>query len=226
MEVNTCAQTTLSVGTDYNSGYSGTGSLTPGTSDSDVQIVQVTPDANQTVNTPTTPFTPVVPTSLPASWVVVSGAQFVAPTANQTYSPPSDVQGNEAGTYDYRMVLHTAYLAPTTLTLTGYFAADDTSTVSVNGGSALATTPGFSSLTPFTGTFTVGTGSVNTDIDFNVINNLDYADGSNGNPTPINPTGLLVSDLEVSAVPEPSSWVLGLAALAVIGVLRRRALQG
>jgi hypothetical protein len=211
------AQTLLQIGQTYNTGYVGGTALAAGASDLDFTL-----NGNAV---------PVVPSPIPPEWITVSGAQFISPTVDQQY-PANPPAGDPKGTYVYEAVLASTFSVPTTLTVSGSFAADDYAYVSIDG-LYLGMTPGFTSLpagysetTSLDQTFTVQAGSLPVTIDFVVFNKDDTTDG-----IAVNPTGLLVSDLKftvdsMEASPEPKSWAMmagGLVLLLFIQRLRRRA---
>jgi hypothetical protein len=211
------AQTLLELGQSYNTGYVGS---TP--------IADGNPDFDFTLNGTAVP---VVPYPIPPEWITVSGAQFISPTEDQQY-PANPPEGEPGGTYVYQAVLDDTFSVPTTLTVSGVFAADDYATASVDG-LYLGMTPGFASPPPgystttsFSKTFTVDAGSLPVTIDFVVYNEDDTTDG-----IAVNPTGLLVSDLKfteasVESSPEPKTWAMmagGLGLLFFIQRLRIRA---
>jgi hypothetical protein len=210
------AQTLLELGQSYSTGYSGSTELAGGA-----------PDLDFTLNGTAVP---VVADPVPSVWITVPGAQFISPTEDQQY-PANPPEGDPKGTYVYEAILASTFSVPTTLTVTGSFAADDYAFASVDG-LYLGMTPGFTSLpagysqtTTFDQTFTVQAGSLPVTIDFVVFNKDDTTDG-----IAVNPTGLLVSDLEFSvdnmeASPEPRSWAMiagGLGLLIFIQRLRTR----
>jgi len=190
------------------------------------------------LSTPSSAYSPVVigNTAIGQAnlgWVTVSGAQWISPNTNQetaAYSPYGSGTtysgGDQSGTYEYQVVLE----ATSNLTLTlsgGSFSADNGSTFSlslnstvggntVTAGNAIATTTnGFQSVTSIpTATFSLLSGNT-VDLDFLVTN-------SGTSPSP---TGLLVENLNITALaaPEPYSLAIGVILVALFGVLRMRA---
>ena len=190
----------------YNTGYVGTTALAAGLPDLNFSLFSFPYSSSQ----------PVVASPVPSVWVVVPGAQFISPTEDQAY-PSDPPQGNAPGVYDYDAQLSTNFLVPTSVTLTGGFAADNAVTLFVDGTSVTAVAaPAYASLTNFSYTFTIMGGTKLTSIDF-VVNNLDDTNGT------INPTGLLVSNLKAtSSAPEPSTWLMMFAGVGVLLVVAQR----
>jgi hypothetical protein len=201
----------LVLGQTYNTGYVGNTPLAPGAADTLFTLLS---------GVPAVASAPVVASPVPAAWVTVPGAQFISPTEDQQYPAPP-VEGDAPGTYDYHTTVATNFGVPTTVTLTGSFAADNGGTLFVDGFSIVTVpAPGYAFLTAFSDTFTIYTGSRDTTIDF-VVNNQDDTGGT------INPTGLLVSNLSIVATqaPEPGTWAMMLGGLGVLAFgLRRRTL--
>jgi hypothetical protein len=205
--------TPLQVDTTYSTGYNGT-EITPGQPDAffNLYSFDVTLGSDN----------PVVANPIAGPWYHPTGgvvAQWISPTEDQTY--PSNGIGDPPGTYDYDAQLSTDFTVAsnvaTSVTLTGSFAADNDVTLDVDGSIVMSlNAPAYTTLTPFTYTFNIYGGKRSTSIDF-VVNNLDDTGGSN------NPTGLIVSNLRISA-PEPSTWVLmfaGLGSLLMVKRIRR-----
>jgi hypothetical protein len=201
----------LVLGQTYNTGYVGSTPLAPGAADNLFTLLSGVPAVTSV---------PVVASPVPAVWVTIPGAQFISPTEDQQYPAPP-VEGDAPGTYDYHTTLATDFGVPTTVTLTGSFAADNAATLYVDGFNIItAPAPAYGSLTSFSDTFTIFTGVRDTTIDF-VVNNQDDTGGT------INPTGLLVSNLSIVATqtPEPGTWAMMLGGVGLLGVaLRRRTL--
>jgi hypothetical protein len=159
-----------------------------------------------------------LPTSDPSRWI--------APRQNETGG------GDPAGYYTYQTTFTVpAGVDPASLHLSGEFAADDNSTISVNGiNTGVATQdghvlpPSFSTMTAFNIADTTGQSyfhaGVNT-LDF-VVSNYDALIFET-------PTGLRTADLTLST-PEPSSWAAfaftGLGSLGLILRAKKRTAGG
>jgi hypothetical protein len=217
----TDASAQLLLGEMYSTGYAGSTKLSAGSADPLFEIVSQPPLQTGTLETTGTPYSAVVAGPIPPEWVVVSGAQFISPTTDQTYSPPT-VAGDLPGQYDYQTYYKNTSTTPVSVTVSGEFAGDDYATVSFDG-TQIGATPtgptgyGYGQLTSFSMTFEIYPASTEIPLDF-YVHNLD---DTQGNP---NPTGLLVSDLEISlTAPEPSAVVLllGGAGLLCLIVMRR-----
>jgi hypothetical protein len=204
--------TPLVVNQTYSTGYNGA-EITPGQPDAyfNLYSFDVTLGSDN----------PVVASPIAGPWYHPTGgvvAQWISPTEDQTY--PSTNIGDPPGTYDYDAQLSTDFLVPanvgTLVTLTGSFAADNDVTLDVDGSIVMSVAaPAYATLTPFTYTFTIYGGTRSTSIDF-VVNNLDDTGGTN------NPTGLIVSNLRISApTPEPSTWLLMFAGLGSLLMVKR-----
>ena len=76
-------------------------------------------------------------------------SKWIAPSANQQY--PGATPCNASGTYIYRTTFDLTGFDPTTLKISGMWAADNSGTaVRLNGTDLGITAPGYSPLTPFT----------------------------------------------------------------------------
>jgi len=204
------ALTPLSVNQTYNTGYNGNTAIAPG--GDDVNFILFS-SAGVT--------TPVVSDPIPVAYgPVPAGAQWIAPTENQTDDPPAPIAGDAPGEYAYAAALSTDFLVPTDVTFTGEFEADNSVTLEINNAVvASAANPAFLIPTTFSLTINIGAGSVSTPIQF-YVNNI--ADSNIYNGASANPTGLLVSNLKIStAAPEPSTWLLMFAGLGSLLMVRR-----
>ena len=158
----------------------------------------------------------------PGQALTTPGLGYVAaPSGTQWVNSWGYDNGNTpSGTYDYQTTFDLTGLNPGTAELTGFWAADDTGYILLNGVAAVGlgtvlSDPGFRSLTAFdiTGGFHAG---VNT-LDFMVTNDPFFpGDGI--------ATGLLVSiSGTASPTPEPSSLLLmGSGLLGLAAVVRRK----
>jgi hypothetical protein len=217
------ANAQLAVGTTYNTGYSGGVALAPGAIDPNFTIVSAPVGEPTGIN-------PFVPTSTPSAWYTSTTAQYISPSDDQHYPPDPANGGDLPGYYDYQAVLSTDFFAPTEVTFTGSYAADNTASVEIGGESVVTgLTPPVSQfggpLVPFTLTLLVASGHQNTNIDFLVENyNSDNSSPQNSDGQD-NPTGLLVSNLKATAAtPEPSTYAMMLGGLALLGFCVRRKL--
>jgi hypothetical protein len=148
-------------------------------------------------------------------WVTASPAQWIAPMENETGVAGS---GNPAGSYTYQGSFASDFLVPTTITVTGAFAADNSAQLYINGVLADSTPAiGFTALTQINFTFTASAGLAIVPVQF-VVDNTPDANA-------VNPTGLLVSDLVFSTTattPEPSTWLLLIGGAGALLVVQRR----
>jgi hypothetical protein len=212
--LNLHATPVLIVGDTYNTGYVGNSQSAPGAFDNDFSLEG---SANP----------PVVASPIPGAWVTVAGAQWISPSEDQSYPPPP-TEGNLPGTYTYETSFENDFLVPTDFTLSGSYAADNTVTIFVNGQALQPplTSPNsqFSFLTPFSLNF-VAPGSTPILVSFAVTNyNTDNSDPSQSNDGKLNPSGLLISNLKLTATPEPSTCAMlfaGLGALVLVTRMRR-----
>jgi hypothetical protein len=214
MAIPAVALTDLQVNQTYNSGYTGSTPLAAGQPDLDFLLFN--PSATIT--------TPVVADPIPVAYgPVPAGSQWIAPTENQTDDPPAPIAGDPPGEYGYAASLSTNFLVPTEVTFTGEFESDNSAILEINNTLvSSAPAPDFLSPTSFTFSLLVGTGQVYTPIVF-YVNNI--ADGNMYGGVSANPTGLLVSNLKISAAtPEPSTWLLlfaGMGSLVMVKRIRR-----
>ncbi len=145
---------------------------------------------------------------------------WIAPGGSSAWLTPSSEQAksydaSSNGYYTWTLSFDLAGFDPTTASFSGQFAADNGSTVTLNGSSSvLATANSFSNWTGFSATsgFVAG------------LNTLMFTVTNTAQPSG-NPTGLRVEFLtsSVSPIPEPASYALMLCGLlAVAGAARRR----
>ena len=193
--------------------------LTPGTSDLFFTLYSAYPS-------PGTGSAVVVPKAQNGpGWVTATGAQWLGPVQNESGNSATSAptpEGGLAGIYDYSSDFSSNFLVPTSITMTGLFAADDSVSLYVNGVLVQTVNPeAFGTLTPINFTFTVGAKESIVPIDF-VVDNT-----ANGGSESTNPTGLLVSNLQFvakSTAPEPSTWALLLVGAGVLAFAQRRRL--
>jgi len=119
-----------------------------------------------------------------------------------------------AGLYTWTLTFNLTGFIPSTAALSGRFMADNSATVSLNGGSVLATANSFTSWTTFSAAAGFVTG----------LNTLTFTATNTAQAIGPNPTGIRVEFInsDVSAVPEPSAMVLTLAGLALVGGVAKR----
>lgn len=140
---------------------------------------------------------------------------WLTPSANQGQS--YDISA--PGTYQFTETFDLTGYVPGTASLMGRFLADNSATVSLNGGPVLATT-GLNSFNTWT-TFSAASGFVAG------LNTLTFTVTNSSSPLFFpNPTGLRVefTASSVSPIPEPSALVLSLAGLALVGGVAKRRL--
>lgn len=212
LATNASAAVPIVVNQTYNTGYNSVTNtaLAPGSGDLYFNLYSYSP----------APFvgTPVVTSPDDPAWVQPVGAQWISPVENQSGAPGT---GSPAGIYDYNAFFASDFLVPTTVTMTGSYAADDGATLYVNGVAVSSIVPeGYTTLTPFSYTFTLTAGPSIIPIDF-LVNNLNT-----GGSQSTNPTGLLVSNLTIrtGSAPEPTTWLMlfvGVGALLVVQRARR-----
>jgi len=199
----------LVINQTYNTGYNSVTNtpLAPGSLDLYFNLYSYSP----------APFsgTPVVTSPTDPAWVAPVGAQWISPVEDQSGSPGS---GSPAGVYDYNAFFASDFLVPTSVTLSGSYAADDGATLYVNGVAVSSIVPeGYLVMTPFNYTFTLGAGPSIIPIDF-LVNNLNT--GGSGST---NPSGLIVSNLTVrtTAAPEPGAWAMLFAGIGILFLVQR-----
>lgn len=165
-----------------------------------------------------------VPSGTTAVRVATSANGFPIPpwigddSVSAWIGPASDsVLDGPTGTYDYRLTFDLTGFIPSTASLAGSTASDNSLLdIHLNGGSTGNTDPGFTAFTPFSisSGFTAG------------INTLDFLVSNGGGPT-----GLRVefssatASPAVSGVPEPATLALVGAGLSGLGAIRRRRKQ-
>lgn len=145
-------------------------------------------------------------------WLANSAtSKWITPTKNQAQS--FDATAN--GTYIWNLTFDLSGYNPATASFSGRFAADNSATVSLNG-TQIGTSAGFGSFSSFAASSGFGSG-LNT-LSF-VVTNLKQNGG--------NPTGLRAEFLasSVTAVPEPETYAMLLAGLALMGAVARRRKQ-
>ena len=200
------AATPVVVGQTYNTGYNSVTNtpLAPGSADLYFNLYSYA----GTVPVVTSPDSPL--------WVQAAGAQWISPVEDQSGAPGS---GSPAGIYDYNAFLATDFLVPTSVTMSGSFAADDGSSIYFDGTLVATVSPeAYTALTPFSYTFTLNAGPSIKAFDF-LVNNLN-----SGGASSTAPTGLLVSGLKFVAnttAPEPSTWALLFVGAGALFLMRR-----
>jgi hypothetical protein len=145
-------------------------------------------------------------------WLANSAtSKWITPTQNQAQS--FDATAN--GTYIWTLSFDLSGYNPATASFSGRFAADNSATVSLNG-TQIGTSAGFGSFSSFAASSGFVSG-LNT-LSF-VVTNLKQNGG--------NPTGLRAEFLasSVTAVPEPETYAMLLAGLALMGAVARRRKQ-
>ncbi len=204
------AATNLQVNQTYSTGYNGSTAIAAGQ-----------PDAYFTLFSSVGITSPVVADPIPVAYgPVPTGSQWIAPTENQTDDPPAPIAGDPPGEYGYAALLSTDFMAPTLVTFTGEFESDNSASLVINdlpvtSGAA----PDFLTPTSFSFSLTLGAGQVYTPIVF-YVNNI--ADSNMYGGVSANPTGLLVSNLKISAAtPEPSTWLLMFAGIGSLVMVKR-----
>ena len=148
------------------------------------------------------------------SWLAnTADSKWLAPTANaaQSYDPSS------AGQYKWTLSFDLTGKDAASAFLAGRWASDNEGLVKLNG-ATISSGSSFSSWTDFSADdgFVAG---MNT-LDFIVTNRA----GSSGNPTGVRVEFLESYAIAAAPVPEPSSYALILAGLAVVGSIARRRL--
>ena len=135
-------------------------------------------------------------------------SKWITPTANQAQS----FDPSTPGTYKFELTFNLSGYDASSASFTGRFSADNAATVLLNG-QEIGSGTGFTSWTSFAASSGFHTG-LNT-LDFDVTN---YA--QNGG----NPLGLRVefTGSSVSAVPEPASYAMLIAGMAMLGFAARR----
>ena len=145
-------------------------------------------------------------------WLANSAtSKWITPSQNQAQS--FDATAN--GTYIWTLSFDLSGYNPATASFSGRFAADNSATVSLNG-TQIGTSAGFGSFSSFAASSGFVSG-LNT-LSF-VVTNLKQNGG--------NPTGLRAEFLasSVTAVPEPETYAMLLAGLALMGAVARRRKQ-
>lgn len=154
-----------------------------------------------------------VVSSMPPSWTPNGpGSQWIAPAANQTTASP--------GNYVYRTTFDLNGFDPSTASITGQWAADDTGLdIKINGVSTLQSTN--STLNPF---------SINSGF-ISGLNTLDFLVFNDPNNRSLNPSGLRVEFLSARAqigtavpanvVPIPAAvWLFVSGLMGLLGITR------
>lgn len=145
---------------------------------------------------------------------------WLADTATSRWITPTSRAGADLdpvsdGLYRYSLSFDLSGFQPGTAVFNGRFAADNRVTsILLNGGALSASGGGFTSWTNFNSTGGDFRSGLNT-LTF-VVTNFGQVRG--------NPSGLRVEFLssDVTAVPEPQSWVMLIAGFGLVGVMARR----
>jgi hypothetical protein len=187
-------------------GLNNTGLGVGGTTDSSYKLTAVTSDDGVATGVPTitTDQWPVNP------WLVNSDvSKWITPTSTQSQS----LDAWNAGTYTYTLTFDLTGYNAASAYFTGRVAADNSVVVKLNN-QEISSVSGFTSWSDFSASSGFQSG-LNT-LDF-VVTNWAQSSG--------NPTGLRVefasSDV-AAAVPEPETYAMLLAGIALLGVVARR----
>ncbi len=187
-------------------GLNNTGLGVGGTTDSSYKLTAVTSDDGVAIGVPTitTDQWPVNP------WLVNSDvSKWITPTSTQSQS----LDAWNAGTYTYTLTFDLTGYNAASAYFTGRVAADNSVVVKLNN-QEISSVSGFTSWSDFSASSGFQSG-LNT-LDF-VVTNWAQSSG--------NPTGLRVefasSDV-AAAVPEPETYAMLLAGIALLGVVVRR----
>jgi hypothetical protein len=187
-------------------GLNNTGLGVGGTTDSSYKLTAVTSDDGVATGVPTisTDQWPVNP------WLANSDiSKWITPTSTQSQS----LDAWNAGTYTYSLTFDLTGYNAASAWFTGRVAADNSVVVKLNN-QEISSVAGFTSWSDFSASSGFKSG-VNT-LDF-VVTNWAQSSG--------NPTGLRVefasSDV-AAAVPEPETYAMLLAGIALLGVVARR----
>jgi hypothetical protein len=157
----------------------------------------------------TEPTTPVEVTQPAGPW---ASGTWMAPQSDQSW-PMDANSGNLPGIYDYTTTFNIAAgLNPSTATLSGTWATDNSGVLYLNG-NQVGTSTGYN---PTNFNITSGFKSGTNTLTFAVYN-------SPYGPDPgINPTGLLVNFNRASVVPEPTTFLLLGLGIAGVALYRRK----
>lgn len=156
------------------------------------------------------------------STVVTYPGAWVSPTSGSGWIAPQfhadGLTSDPVGTYDYKLTFSLAGLNPSTASISGQWAADNSAVLLLNGNKIAEKTGeyGFSCLATFsqTGSYFV---KGNNTLEFIVSN-------WNGNAGYGNPSGLLVTGLTGTANPVPipaAVWLFGSGLFGLVGIRRK-----
>jgi flagellar hook-associated protein FlgK len=187
-------------------GLANTGTGASGTLDSHYTLAAASSDTAIAATVPTITYDNQWPIS---PWLANdSVSKWITPTASQ--SQTFDASG--AGTYTYTLSFDLSGYNAATAAFTGRLAADNSVVVKLND-QVISTASGFTDWTGFAASSGFVTGH----------NTLDFV-VSNWAQNGGNPTGLRVefASSQVAAVPEPETYAMMLAGVALLGVVARR----
>ncbi len=141
-----------------------------------------------------------------------NGAYYADNSVSGWVSPGANGSAGATGNYTYQLTFNLAGLDPNSALISGTFGTDNSGAIWLNGNSPVSTTGSAAFGSPTNFTFNSGF--------LPGLNTISVRVNNEGDPTAFRVEFTNASANPLSAVPEPSSIVLGLSGLALVAIAR------